>query len=127
MSVGKTWKGLAATDVEVDWREGVFVASLASRPAMIATVHGPMHDGNPTAVYYEAKCCLCEYMYDPEFDRLSTAGLPVTYAYSTPDIMEMMRWTGTHRSKGTHVRALHDFRSLQFKPKGQAAGSLPTV
>ena len=113
--MSKSWLG-SIESIELDWHEGLYVETLASRPAMIQTVHGAMHDGNPTGVYYDAKCCLCEWAYSDRKDGrplLSTTDRSVSYGHRTPDIEGMMGWARGHRASGPHVEAVMEFRKTK--------------
>ena len=96
--MSKSWKG-SIEGIELDWHEGVFIDTEAS----------PHSDPRlPSAVYYDAKCCLCEWAYGG--GRLVPSSTGVGYGHKTPDIEGVLGWAREHRRSGAHVDAIVEFR-----------------
>lgn len=109
--------------IELDWHEGLYVETEASPPVVIHTAgHGSMRALDvPTGVYFDAKCCLCEWAYSAGKDGAAPPvrqrGEAVGYGYKTPDIEAMLRWCAYHRAGAAHKRAKANFNRM----KGQEA------
>lgn len=117
-TMNRSWLG-SIEGISLDWHSGVFIESLAS----------PHSDPRmPSSVYYEAKCCLCEWAYGASVRRttqqpvLSSEGLDVSYGYGTPDIEDVMRWVAEHRESSTaHNKAFEAFWKEKSDKKAAAA------
>jgi hypothetical protein len=118
--MSKSWLG-DIRSIVLDWHEGLFVETLASGPGLIQTVHGPMLDSGPTGVYYDAKCCLCEWAYE-ESGPLTGRHPDISYGYRTPDVEEMLQWARKHRACGSHLDAVQAFRREKLKERSSSAG-----
>jgi hypothetical protein len=97
------WDPENISEIELDWKEGVFTRS--------AAVPG----GDPRvnlAVYHEARCLLCEWAYNPEARQVRDwPGHRVVFnRFETPDVCEVWNWAAMHRAEPTHIRALSEFR-----------------
>lgn len=120
----KSWLG-SIQSIELDWHEGLYVETLASPPVLVQTVHGPMPGGD-SSVYYDAKCCLCEWAYSDRKDGrpvLDSSSSSVCYGHRTPDIEGMLGWARGHRADRSHVDAVMEFRKM--KRIEAAAGAKP--
>jgi len=113
--MSKSWMG-NISGISLDWHEGVFIETLASPPALVQTVHGPM-PGGVSSVHYEAKCCLCEWAYDKP-GEVDLKGEQATIGHTTPDIEGVMGWVQHHRNVDVaHGRARREFKRRKFEEK----------
>jgi hypothetical protein len=89
------------SSIELDWHEGVFIETEAS----------PHSDPRlPSAVYFDVKCCLCEWAYTAGGVALSD-GVAATIGHKTPDVEGALGWAASHRKADeAHAQARSEFR-----------------
>lgn len=120
--MSKSWMG-SIQGIVLDWHEGLFVETEASPPVFVHTPnHGSMRALDlPVGVYFDAKCCLCEWAYELREGMteplVRAHGQDVSYGCKTPDIEGMLRWCYKHRAGAAHKRAKANFQRV----KGQEA------